>query len=78
MKLALPTSSAAAIGTAEPVHGMGMYQLCPSTGLAMPGAGEGDMPGAVTRSSLCRHRRETDDNLSAGASCPRQLEEYNT
>lgn len=24
---------------------------------------------------LCRHRRETDDNLSAGALCPGQIED---
>ena len=46
IELALPTPSAAAFGTAEPVHGMGTNS----------------------------HRREADDNLSAGAWCPGHIE----
>lgn len=73
MGSALPTPTAAAFGTAEPVHGMGTFSTCRSTRLATPGASKGVRP-ALLQVEPLRQRRETVGNLSAGAWCPRQLE----
>lgn len=71
--LALPTPSAAAFGIAEPVHGMGTYQLGRSTRPVMPGAGKGARPALLQVEPLSQ-RRETVGNLSAGALCPGHIE----
>lgn len=38
-------------------------------------AATGDMETGAPDGELCRHRREADDNLSAGAWCPGQSED---
>ena len=58
------------------VHGMGSYHLGRSTWPVMPGADEGNMPGAVPGRAT-RQRRETVGNLSAGAWCPGPIEGLN-